>query len=836
MRIWDYEKKSLEIAQNFTEEAHGVAFHPSGFHIVVGFTDKLRFMNIIDKKLVAYKEIALKSCKEIRFCNGGHLVAAASGNTIHIFNFYTGECPPNYVFKGQETNITSIHWTSDDTGFLSANWNGVIERGKLSNGATEVIYSLKGTKITSVIEILGKERLVYASTSDKQIRAFKDKTLLNIMDAGLVLGNLAVTRNQQYVIAGVEEKQKPGPLRVYGYPLTGEFAEVEAHAAEVRKIRISYNDKYLFSAGADGTLFIFELKKSGKGEDIRIVYSSEILYSRKELEGKYKEKEKLDEENEEKNSENMRQQEEQKNIKLKEVNKQEELLKREIEIGEKNLKTLDDEKEKTIRAYDENLEKVMAEHEQSKDEEMQHHKEKMEEEANRMAELEKDIKIQCETHKKEMDDIKKKHDEMKKSLQENYSQEIAKLKELESNLKEEITNAEKEYLAKRTTIEAETWKELDKESVTNYTEMLHVTTDKNEAKKKLDETTTKKTKRELEIQNLDHERTTKTNELKAKQNTIQELKKEKQNIEKDIEDRDETIRQKRLRVEELRKKEQELEKFKFVLDYKMRELKGEMEPKKREIEKLHEQELKMDEEVRHFTMANQNMHLIVYDLLARQQGMTTELEKQKSKEQQDDQFKGQFSEDMADLCKAANGDDHKLLKEKLIEYHRKYLKEGKKKVVGQAENQEAHASKRKYFEDKILALYEKKAAESSNHANDNAKLMKENEKLLLQYNELVRDLHVRRLTREKEMNRGKTAGNEKRKELDMQEDEMTRLQNEIEELVQENEILKSSKKLPSILPPLGAPPGNEFDPEGDLEQEDMMKGGEGEAKKVEVQP
>eukprot|EP01022_Parablepharisma_sp_SALTPOND_P025396 TRINITY_DN591_c0_g1_i1.p3 TRINITY_DN591_c0_g1~~TRINITY_DN591_c0_g1_i1.p3 ORF type:complete len:798 (+),score=196.47 TRINITY_DN591_c0_g1_i1:7684-10077(+) len=762
-------------------------------------------MNIIDKKLVTYKEIALKSCKEIRFCNGGHLVAAASGNTIHIFNFYTGECPPNFVFKGQETNITSIHWTSDDTGFFSANWNGVIERGKLATGSAEVFYSLKGTKITSVIEIQGKERIVYAATSDKQIRAFKDKTPLVIMDAGVVLGNLVATRSQHCVIAGVEEKQKPGPLRVYTYPFNGDFVEVEAHSAEVRKIRLSYNDKYLFSVGADGTLFIFELKKAGKGEEIRIVYSNETLYSRKELDSKYKEKEKLDEENEEKRSENERQQQEQIRIKQNDLARQEDLLRKEIESGEANLKILEDEEEKTRRAYEENLEKLMAEHEAAKAEEMQHHKEKMEEEDNRMAELEKAIKIQNEEYKRDMEEIKKKHEEMKKSLEESYNKEIIELKDLEAELNNEIVTTEKEYLGTRTKIEADTWKLLDKESVVNYTEMDHVISDKTTAKAQLANTSSVKSAKELEIQRLEHTKTTKADELKAKQDTIQRLKAEKQNIEKDIEDRDETIRQKNLRVEELRKKEQELEKFKFVLDYKMRELKGEMEPKKREIEKLHEQELKMDEEVRHFTMANQNMHLIVYDLLARQQGMTKELEKQKSKEQKDNEFRAEFSEDIADLCKALSGGDFKLLKSKLVEYHKKYLKEDNEKAGRKAENQEAHASKRKYYEDKIQALNVKKWAESESHANDNAKLMKENEKLLLQYNELLRELHVLKIDPKepsKELSRRKSAGAKVRGELDTQQMKIEELAKKLEELERENEKLQSARGMPPALPPL----------------------------------
>ena len=167
--------------------------------------------------------------------------------------------------------------------------------------------------------------------------------------------------------------------------------------------------------------------------------------------------------------------------------------------------------------------------------------------------------------------------------------------------------------------------------------------------------------------------------MKSKLLQNQELRKERLIIDKDIEERESTIEQKKKRVEELRKKKQELEKFKFVLDYKMRELKGEMEPKKQEIEKLHEQEVKMDEEVRHFTMANGNMHLIVYDLMAKQQGMTHERESQKIKEQEDEQFKLLFTEDVTELCKIMKSGDAKLFKDTIVKMHKKYLGGSKEK-------------------------------------------------------------------------------------------------------------------------------------------------------------
>ena len=126
VRIWNYEDKTIEVMQRFNEEPHSVAFHPSGFQIVVGFADKLRLMNVFSDCIKTYKELPIKACREIRFSNGGHLFAATNGHIIQIFNFYTGENPPNMLFKGHSGKVRSIAWADDDQGFVSAGWDGSI--------------------------------------------------------------------------------------------------------------------------------------------------------------------------------------------------------------------------------------------------------------------------------------------------------------------------------------------------------------------------------------------------------------------------------------------------------------------------------------------------------------------------------------------------------------------------------------------------------------------------------------------------------------------------------------------------------------------------------------
>ena len=461
VRVWDYERKSLEIIETFSDEGHGIAFHPSGFHIVAGFTDRLRFINLVENKLVVYKELPLKNCKEIKFCNGGQMVAVASGNIIHVFNFYTGECPPHFIFKGQETNITSLHWKVDDTGFYSSNWNGIIERANLSNGASEMIYSLKGTKISCVLEVVGKPSIVYAGTSDRQIRSFRDNTPLAVMDAGATLGNLIVTKGRDYMFAGVEEKQKPGPIRVYKYPLNGDFGEVEAHSSEIKRIRLSYNNKFLFSAGSDGTLFIFEVKRSPKLDDIRIAYSGDILANSKELSGMVKEIEDLREENKEKMEENERIFNEEKQKKLNEIQQRQMILDEQIKIYEEFIRQSEEETETEIRAYNERLQSLIDDFEERKIEEKKNYKQKMKEEDERMIELDKEIKEQTSNHNRIINDAIKRHKEILESLKEKHKEELTKVKDEEKELTQKITKSEKYYVGKRTDLEEKNWKNLD---------------------------------------------------------------------------------------------------------------------------------------------------------------------------------------------------------------------------------------------------------------------------------------------------------------------------------------------------------------------------------------
>jgi WD40 repeat protein len=113
-----------------------VALHPSGLHVLLGFSDKLRMMNVLIDDIRQYHELPVRACRECRFSHGGHLFAAASGcavspllrgliglgNTATVFHTYTFEAIG--VLKGHNGKIRSIAWSPDDSKIVTCAIDG----------------------------------------------------------------------------------------------------------------------------------------------------------------------------------------------------------------------------------------------------------------------------------------------------------------------------------------------------------------------------------------------------------------------------------------------------------------------------------------------------------------------------------------------------------------------------------------------------------------------------------------------------------------------------------------------------------------------------------------
>ncbi|KER19817.1 hypothetical protein T265_11498 [Opisthorchis viverrini] len=55
---------SLELCKQFAEEAYSIALHPTGLYILVGFSDKLRLMNLLIDDIRTFHEFPIRGCRE----------------------------------------------------------------------------------------------------------------------------------------------------------------------------------------------------------------------------------------------------------------------------------------------------------------------------------------------------------------------------------------------------------------------------------------------------------------------------------------------------------------------------------------------------------------------------------------------------------------------------------------------------------------------------------------------------------------------------------------------------------------------------------------------------
>jgi len=216
--LWNYEQRTLEVCEVFNEETYTVAFHPSGFHLLVALHDRIRMLNVIQNTLGQYKELPVKQCREIRFAHGGHLFAAGSNSAIHVYKFYTAENPPELTFKLHESKVKCIDWFEDDTGFVSGGWDGSILVCSLKdNKAPLYRFNVKSLQFNSVVKVPEVD-MVYAVGNDKTIKQITKGELTLNYESGVKFNELALYYGGRAIFAGMSEEDKPGSITVYALP------------------------------------------------------------------------------------------------------------------------------------------------------------------------------------------------------------------------------------------------------------------------------------------------------------------------------------------------------------------------------------------------------------------------------------------------------------------------------------------------------------------------------------------------------------------------------------------------------------------------------------------
>ncbi|KFH01430.1 WD domain, G-beta repeat-containing protein [Toxoplasma gondii VAND] len=753
IRVWNFIENTMELCKCYSEEVYSVAFHPSGFHILAGFSDKLRFMNLLLDDLTTMREFVIKGCRECRFSNGGHLFAAVHSNLIQVYETYT--CRSVVTLRGHNSKVRSLCWSPDDSILVSTGMDGAVYEFSIIKGLRLSDWVYKGINFSSAVVYRGDEEnfnTVFVVGSDNSLKEVSNSQLVNTYDAGSTLSSLALPRTTRALFAGTADAGAPGQLRSYAFPLTGEYLRYPCHGGPVQRICVSKDGSFVISCGMDGTLCICAIVDKEKAVDdeeeltASTVYTDEVLVTRTQVRERKAQMTELERQVEDltnqmdfqlrnretQHKEQLLQLEERYNHELELERKKYDILREEKQEQEQEFidqeRAREDKHAATVQQMETNFQnkmtievaryhKVQSERERDNAEWEARLKQVTDEFSAKLAQMTVEFESSKKASRDELASLReqqelafKTHQELLRQIEEDADREIEELKEAyEEKLAQE--NAEKVRLRGQTGIHRKRHEDLKEQAELLKEELKH----KEEASQRY-------------------------------RTDIDKLLTDREMVLKEIQERDRTIGDKEQRVYELKKQNQELEKFKFVLGHKIRELKAMIDPKDKTIADMQRQIQAMDAELVDYHRQNKLSSLELGQLKLKQRALQDEIV---DRRQQLATAENQMKRMKNDLYECVQHiQDPKKLKDAITRLYRKYITNELAKDDVDFDILKEQNRQRDYLEKSVESLKRRLAKDSEVHRQDNIKIMQENASLICEINDLRREVNLLRLERQ----------------------------------------------------------------------------------------
>jgi WD40 repeat protein len=100
-------------------------------------------------------------------------------------------------------------------------------------------------------------KVMYAVGTDRTVKEITESTVTKEFEGNQVMTQVALSHSGRMLFVGTHS----GTIRALRYPFgeQHDFQEHLAHQGPVTKLKVSYDDQYLFSSGEDGCLYMFKL-------------------------------------------------------------------------------------------------------------------------------------------------------------------------------------------------------------------------------------------------------------------------------------------------------------------------------------------------------------------------------------------------------------------------------------------------------------------------------------------------------------------------------------------------------------------------------------------------
>jgi WD40 repeat protein len=732
VRVWNYKDRSIELMKTYREQPYSVAFHPSGLHIIVGFADKLRLLNVLMDDLRVYKDLPIKQCCEVRWSHGGQYFAAVNGGLVQVYNSYT--CEQINIFRGHTGKILSLYWSLDDTSIVSAGEDGAVYERRLNVATRAQEYVQKGCKFTSALR--SEDGKIYAVGDDRVLKEITERNVSKSMDFRVALTQLMVSHPpQRMLFAGTAT----GLIRVLKMPLTGDFRDYQAHSGPVTRLCVSVDDSVVFSVGADGCLCVLNVQEndgrlSKKDRPDAVAFSDEVLVTKADLEEKQAMMNELKGKVDELTASNEYQ------LRLHDMNYQEKLK----EVSEKYNLQIEHDRARVELLKDETQDLQMEFDEKTKALQQAHANKLHEEDLEHQKKIMKEVDLYQELGGR-MSEEAAQYNEMVKDRHILAQQEVNKLREKyevelhRENLESQSVQEAKDVIQREF---GETMRQMEEDTDREITVLTGGCDSKLHAEKdatlrlKGENGIMKKKFSALQKDIEDQKDNIKTMSEKEEELNahIYALEQKILNHKVEISERDVTITNKEKGIYMLKRDNQELEKYKFVLDYQIKELKRQIEPREKEIADMKEKVMKMDGQLETYHKDNGALQETVEDLERRLQVKQNSIHVQRQKYRVSLSELQSMKNDVAEIVQHIQ--DPPRLKTGVKALYVEHVDVQVQTAEVDHDVNAEYRRQRQFLERSVHVLKRKLTRDGKARRSDNMRVMQENVALIKEINEL----------------------------------------------------------------------------------------------------
>lgn len=310
IRLWNYTTWECEISFDCgQEEPLSVTLHPSGFHVLVGYKERVRIYNILKDTLKEHRSMPLKNCRNLKFSKGGHMFACAYGINLEIYDTYSFALLN--TLSGHIRPIRNIEWAGQNN-LYSVGMDGALI-GWDANAGVRIDEKTMAPNMFNCLAIDRTNRpLIICSTTSGELfdvrrdhdllqDTLKNGTIHDCTSCGslpvvvrnknqgnaVTITNMIISHGNNALICGTSS----GAIRIYPWPIipgrfaendnsgttkdrTERFTEIEIHESSITGLEISNDDTFLFTTSEDGCLFVHEMIQIVNGVEMKNGISS----------------------------------------------------------------------------------------------------------------------------------------------------------------------------------------------------------------------------------------------------------------------------------------------------------------------------------------------------------------------------------------------------------------------------------------------------------------------------------------------------------------------------------------------------------------------------------